>query len=123
MNIATEVKENVNKSKPEKPERDWELVPNEELKPTKARGAKLEKIRRSWLAMENHNNQCIEKNQKWYVGLRTLSELSGCNGQDISPWIAEHKVMIDDHNAKHQLGVHHNKAHKNININDVIKWR
>jgi len=51
-----------------------------------------------------------------------MVELSGCNGQDVSPWIPEHKQMIDDHNVKHELGVHHNKVHTDIYINDVIKW-
>lgn len=35
--------------------------------------------------------------------------------------IAEHKQLIDDHNAKHELGVHHNKVHK-VSITEVINW-
>ena len=108
-------------TKPPKPEKDWESVPSEELKTTKVSGAALEKIRRAYLAITAHNDNATEKNQKWYVGLRILSELSGCNGQLISPWIAEHKQLIDDHNAKHELGVHHNKVHK-VSITEVINW-
>jgi len=109
-------------SKPPQPEKDWEAVPSEELRESKARGAAEEKIRRSFNAIANHNDYtATELNQKWVVNNQALRQLSGCNGQLVSDWIKRHQMAVDDHNNKHGLSQYHNKRHGKP-ITEVISW-
>lgn len=127
QNVKTEVKKQP-EAKPVVLEKDWEAVPSEELKASKARGAADEKIRRSFMAIADHNdhkardiNGNPDPNQMWFIGNQALRQLSGCNGQLVADWMERHRGAINDHNNKHGLGQYHNKRHKQP-IVEVISW-
>jgi hypothetical protein len=115
------------KTKPETPEKDWESVTSEELKASKHRGAAEEKIKRSFLAIANHNDHKARDNngqpdikQMWAVTNQALRQVSGCNGQLVKDWMESHHGAINDHNAKYGLGQYHNKGKGDIT--SVISW-
>ena len=106
---------------------DWESMPSEELKNNKSRGAAQEKLRRSFLAITEHNdhkardnNGQPDANQMWVVNNQALRQLSGCNGMLVKDWMEAHRVAIDDHNNKYGLGTYHNKGRGDIN--EAISW-
>jgi Telomere resolvase len=115
------------KAKPETPEKDWESVTSEELKASKHRGAAEEKIKRSFIAIANHNDHKARDNngqpdikQMWSITNQALRQVSGCNGQLVRDWMELHHGAIDDHNAKHGLGQYHNKGKGDIT--QVVNW-
>ena len=111
------------KPQEEKPEKDWESVADEVLRDSKERGVAEEKVRRSFLALVNHNDyKATETDNKWVIGVRSLQELAGVNHAVASRWVEAHKPLIDDHNAKHSLTQYHNQRHgkAGVKIWDVI---
>jgi regulator of replication initiation timing len=125
---AEDVVDQQPEAKPVAPEKDWESVPSEELKASKARGAADEKIRRSFLAIATHNdhkakdvNGNPDPSQQWFIGNQALRQLSGCNGQLVADWMGRHRLAIDDHNSKYGLGQYHNKRHKQ-SISEAVSW-
>lgn len=111
--------------KVEKPEKDWESVPDEELRSSKQQGVAEEKVRRSYMAIANHNDyKASSADQKWVIGVRSLQDLAGVNHAVVSRWVEAHKPLVDDHNAKHGLTQYHNQRHgKNgVKIWDVIDY-
>ena len=109
------------KSKPKEDDTDWESMSSEELKQNKTRGAAEEKLRRSYLAITNHNdhkardnNGQPDTNQMWVINNQALRQLSGCNGMLVKDWMERHKTAIDDHNNKYGLGIYHNKGRGDI---------
>jgi hypothetical protein len=107
----------------EKPvEKDWESIPSEDLKGKHTPGSAEEKIRRAVKAIMAHNDYKAPSNsERWFIGVRSIQDLSGCNYAPIKKYIDDHKTMIDDHNAKHNLSNQHNKKHKQ-QISDVTTW-
>ncbi|WP_051469891.1 protelomerase family protein [Fischerella sp. PCC 9605] len=105
---------------PQKPSRDWESISSEELKPLRTNGAVDEKIRRAFLAITNYNDAQPSNASRWVINNQALRQLSGCNGQRVSSWMAHHKISIDDHNNKYGLGQYHNKGRGDIT--EVISW-
>ena len=110
------------KVKPEQPEKDWQSVPSEELRNSKARGASDERIYRAFKAVCDYNDQAPSNDQRWFIGNVTLRDLSGCNGMLVKDWMERHHQSVDDHNLKYGLGQYHNKRHRNIDVVDVVKW-
>ena len=110
------------KVKPEQPEKDWQSVPSEELRNSKARGASDERIYRAFKAVCDHNDRAPSNDQRWFIGNVTLRDLSSCNGMLVKDWMERHQISINDHNHKYGLGQYHNKRHKNVKVGDVIKW-
>lgn len=115
------------KVKPNKVEQDWESVPSEELRKSKARGAVEEKLRRSYLAIANHNDHKARDNsgqpdmsKMWAITNQALRQLSGCNGQLVKAWMENHRIAIDDHHNKYGLGQYHNKGKGDIT--QAISW-
>lgn len=93
------------------------------LRDSKERGVAEEKVRRSYVALCDHNDyKASEVNDKWAIGVRSLQELAGVNHAVASRWVEAHKLLVDDHNTKHGLGQFHNQRHgKNgVKIWDVI---
>lgn len=106
-------------SKPQeiKPEKDWESVADEELRDSKERGVAEEKVKRSFLALVDHNDcKAIDTANKWAIGVRSLQELAGVNHAVASRWVEAHKPLIEDHNAKHYLSQYHNQRHGKAGI-------
>ena len=118
----------VSESKPpritsnQKPVKDWSMVSNEELKPSKEKGAADEKVRRAYQSMANYNDyQAVSNDQRWFIGTRSLIEMSGCNYQVVKRWLGMHRMVVDDHNSKYGLGTHHNRKHVGEEIRQTIK--
>ena len=100
---------------------------SEELKESKTRGVAEEKLRRSYLAITNHNdhkardnNGQPDTNQTWVVNNQALRQLSACNGMLVENWITRHQTSIDDHSNKYGLGTYHNKGRGDIA--EAISW-
>ena len=105
----------------------WESVPSEELKKSKGRGAVEEKLKRSFLAIANHNdykardnNGQPDQSKMWAITNQALRQLSGCNGQLVKVWMENHRIAIDDHHNKYGLGQYHNKGKGDIT--QAISW-
>ena len=107
----------------EKPvEKDWESIPSEDLKGKHTPGSAEEKIRRAIKAIMEHNDYTAPSNsERWFIGVRSIQDLSGCNHAPIKKYVEDHKTMIDGHNAKHGLSNQHNKKHRQT-ISQVISW-
>ena len=124
---STSTSKKTAKSKPKEDDTDWESMSSEELKESKTRGAAEEKLRRSYLAITNHNDHKArnndgqpDTNQMWVVNNQALRQLSGCNGMLVKDWMVRHQTAIDDHNNKYGLGIYHNKGRGDIT--EVIRW-
>ena len=118
---VTSSRKKVRKSKPKEDDTDWESLSDEELKKNKSRGAAQEKLRRSFLAITNHNDHKARDNngqpdisQMWVINNQALRQLSGCNGMLVKDWMECHQTAIDDHNSKHGLSPYHNKGRGEI---------
>jgi hypothetical protein len=119
---------NITKPKqPKEDDTDWESMSSEELKQNKSRGGAEEKLRRSFLAITNHNDHKARDNhgqpdssQMWVINNQALRQLSGCNGMLVKDWMERHQGAIDDHNSKYGLGTYHNKGRGDIT--EVISW-
>jgi hypothetical protein len=104
------------------PEKDWESIPSEDLKGKHTPGSAEEKIRRAVKAIMDHNDyKATSNSDRWFIGVRSIQDLSGCNYAPIKKYVDEKSVMIFDHNAKYGLSNQHNKKHKQ-QISDVITW-
>ncbi|MBW4449174.1 MAG: telomere resolvase [Spirirestis rafaelensis WJT71-NPBG6] len=103
-------------------EKDWEAIPSEDLKGKHTPGSAEEKIRRTVKAIMDHNNyKAPSNNERWFLGVRSIQDLSGCNYAPIKKYVDDHKTMINDHNSKFSLSNQHNKKHSQ-KISDVITW-
>jgi hypothetical protein len=113
----------VSAPEPEKPvEKDWESIPSEDLKGKHTPGSAEEKIRRAVKAIMDHNDyKATNNSDRWFIGVRSIQDLSGCNYAPIKKYVDEKSVMIFDHNAKYGLSNQHNKKRKQ-KIFDVITW-
>ena len=127
QNESTSSNSKTAKSKPKEDDTDWESVSSEELKQNKSRGAAEEKLRRSYLAITNHNDHKARNNngqpdtsQMWVINNQALRQLSGCNGMLVKDWMTRHQGAIDDHNSKYELGTYHNKGRGDIT--KAISW-
>ena len=118
-----EPKTTTSTSEPEKTvEKDWESIPSEDLKGKHTPGSAEEKIRRTVKAIMEHNDyKAPSNNERWFIGVRSIQDLSGCNYTPIKKYVDDHKTMIDDHNVKYGLSNQHNKKHKQ-EIGLVIRW-
>jgi hypothetical protein len=103
-------------------DKDWESIPSEDLKGKHTPGSAEEKIRRVVKAIMEHNDyKAPSNNERWFLGVRSIQDLSGCNYAPIKKYLDERSTMIFDHNAKYGLNNQHNKKHKQ-HISDVITW-
>jgi len=120
---TAEPKATTSTPKPEKAlEKDWESIPSEDLKGKHTPGSAEEKIRRAVKAIMDHNDyKATNNSDRWFIGVRSIQDLSGCNYAPIKKYVDEKSVMIFDHNAKYGLSNQHNKKHKQ-QISDVITW-
>ena len=127
QNKTTSTSSKTTKSKPKEDDTDWESMSSEELKQNKTRGAAEEKLRRSYLAITNHNDHKARDNngqpdidKMWVINNQALRQLSGCNGMLVKDWMERHQTAIDDHNNKYGLGTYHNKGRGDIT--EAIGW-
>lgn len=86
---------------PIKEEIDWQAKGDAEVWGSKAPGAALEKIRRSYQAICLYNDTVATGDgDRLAVTNQALRDLSGCNGLLVRDWIEQHKDEIISHNAK-----------------------
>lgn len=109
--------------------KDWESVPSEELKGSKAPGSAEEKIRRIIKAIADYNDYTATSNSdRWYIGIRTIQDAakdadgSGSIRYDaIKRFLETYGQTVSDHNAKYELSSQHNKRHS-VAISSLIDW-
>ncbi|MCC5638729.1 telomere resolvase [Nostoc sp. CHAB 5844] len=88
----------------EKEEIDWTAKSDAEVWGSKAPGAAVEKIRRSYLAICQYNDTVATGDgDRLAVTNLALRDLSGCNGLFVRDWIEEHKDEVISHNAKYGM--------------------
>ncbi|WP_375477252.1 protelomerase family protein [uncultured Nostoc sp.] len=86
---------------PIKEEIDWQAKTDTEVWGSKAPGASVEKIRRSFQAICLYNDTVATgDSDRLAVTNQALRELSGCNGLVVRDWIEAHKDEVISHNAK-----------------------
>ncbi|OUL23821.1 hypothetical protein BV378_20625 [Nostoc sp. RF31YmG] len=90
-------------------ESDLTTVPTEDLlsSPTyKTHPGRAEELtRRAIYALETHNNNCTEKNQKWMITQTAIQALTGSKPATIKAILEKYKTRIDDHNGKHEISI------------------
>lgn len=104
----------------EKADIDYEGLSRDELVKIKSPAAAREKIRRSFMAICNHNDAQPSNATRWAINNQGLRQLSGTNGLMVGDWMKEHELVISDHNQKYGLSQYHNKGKGDIS--KAIKW-
>ncbi|MBD2667391.1 hypothetical protein [Richelia sinica] len=104
-------------------ESDLSAVPTTELlSSTKYKthpGRADELARRAIVALENHNNNCTEKHQKWMITQTAIQSLIGSKPATVKAILEGYKTRLDDHNSKHELSPYDNRK-PGKRIEDVI---
>ena len=104
-------------------EKDWSAIATEKLKGQKIPGSAEEKIRRAVKAILDYNDYTATSNDmRWFLGVRSIQDLSGCNYAPIKKFLEDYKIMIDDHNTKYSLSNQHNKRHTKKIGEIIVNW-
>lgn len=104
-------------------EKDWVNTPTEELKGKKIPGSAEEKIRRAIQGIIDFNDYTApSNNERWFIGVRSIQDLSGCNYSPIKKFVDDYSTMIADHNAKYGLSNQHNKRHTKKITEIIANW-
>jgi hypothetical protein len=72
-------------------------------------GRAEELTRRAIYALENHNNNCTEKSQKWHINQTAIQSLTGSKPATIKAILERYQSRLDDHNRKHELNPYDNR--------------
>jgi uncharacterized protein (DUF1778 family) len=72
-------------------------------------GRAEELTRRAIYALETHNNNCTEKNQKWMITQTAIQSLTGSKPATIKAILERYQNRLDDHNQKHELNPYDNR--------------
>jgi len=109
---------------------DWELKTNADLWGSKAKGAAVEKIRRSFMAITTYNDTLATgDNDRLAITNQALRELSGVNGLVVGDWIKSHADEIITHNSKYgmqnskdpsKVETYYNKRHGQEKITSIL---
>lgn len=112
-------------------ETDWESKSNAELWASKASGASVEKIRRSFLAITSYNDTIATgDNDRLAITNQALRTLSGVNGLLVGDWIKAHTDEVVSHNAKYGMQnakdptkaeTYYNKRHGQEKIEKILE--
>jgi hypothetical protein len=105
--------------KTRKHEEDLTTVPTEKLLNDKEfsthPGRAEELTKRAIRAMTIYNDEvATEKDQKWCITQTAISGLIGARASSIKKAMAPFKVVIDDHNSKHELNDYSNRKNKGV---------
>jgi hypothetical protein len=105
--------------KTRKHEKDLTTVPTEKLLNDKEfsthPGRAEELTKRAIRAMTIHNDEiATEKDQKWCITQTAISGLIGARASSIKKAMEPFKVVIDDHNSKHELNDYSNRKNKGV---------
>ncbi|MBE9038114.1 protelomerase family protein [aff. Roholtiella sp. LEGE 12411] len=89
---------------PPKEEIDWTAKSDADVWGSKAPGAAVEKIRRSFQAICLYNDTVATGDgDRLAITNQALRDLSGCNGLLVRDWIDQHKDEVISHNAKYEM--------------------
>ncbi|MEA5508054.1 protelomerase family protein [Halotia wernerae UHCC 0503] len=89
---------------PPKEEIDWTVKSDADVWGSKAPGAAVEKIRRSFQAICLYNDTVATGDgDRLAITNQALRDLSGCNGLLVRDWIEEHKDEVISHNSKYGM--------------------
>jgi uncharacterized protein YoxC len=87
-----------------KEEIDWTAKSDADVWGSKAPGAAVEKIRRSFQAICLYNDTVATGDgDRLAITNQALRDLSGCNGLLVRDWIEQHKDEVISHNAKYEM--------------------
>jgi hypothetical protein len=94
-------------------ESDLSAVPTQELltsvKYKTHPGRAEELVKRAIIALENHNNNCTEKSQKWMITQTAIQSLIGSKPATVKAILENYKTRLDEHNSKHELSPYDNR--------------
>ncbi|MBH8552980.1 hypothetical protein I8751_11495 [Nostocaceae cyanobacterium CENA357] len=81
-------------------------------------------IKLAILALENHNNNCTKKSQKWHINQNILQSLTRSKPTIVKKMSQKYKTRLDDHNNKHGLNPYDNckpeiKIEQSINLAEI----
>ncbi|MBD2441009.1 hypothetical protein [Nostoc sp. FACHB-110] len=102
---------------------DLTSVPTAELMSEKYKthpGRADELTRRAIYALEVHNNNCTQRNQKWHINQTAIQTLTGSKPATIKKILENYQTRLDDHNTKHELNPYDNRK-PGIKIEEAIK--
>ncbi|MEA5551655.1 hypothetical protein VB713_11805 [Anabaena cylindrica UHCC 0172] len=103
---------------------DLSAVPTQELLTSakyKTHPVRAEELaKRAIVALENHNNNCTEKSQKWMITQTAIQSLIGSKPATVKAILENYKTRLDDHNSKHDLTPYDNRKADKSKIEDVI---
>lgn len=94
-----------------------ELLTSAKYKTHPVRAEELAK--RAIVALENHNNNCTEKSQKWHINQTAIQSLIGSKPATVKAILQNYTTRLDDHNSKHDLSPYDNRK-KGKTIQDDI---
>lgn len=89
-----------NKKAPSEPLGELSMIEPSRLFKVRGKGTPKEKLNRAFQAIKDYNNDNPESRVILTNGL--LRQLTGCNGQDVSPWMSEHNDEIVSHFSNFQ---------------------
>ncbi|GAA6614895.1 hypothetical protein [Scytonema sp. NUACC26] len=85
-----------------------ELLNNKEYRTLPGRVEEL--ATRAIQAMIHHNDMATEKNQKWCITATAINTLTGSKMGLIKDVMEQRKIVIEDHNNKHELNPYDNRG-------------
>ncbi|MGM3308895.1 hypothetical protein ACSQ6I_23440 [Anabaena sp. WFMT] len=94
-----------------------ELLTSAKYKTHPGRAEELAK--RAIVALENHNNNCTEKSQKWMITQTAIQSLIGSKPATVKAILENYKTRLDDHNTKHDLTPYDNRKKDKIIQDDI----
>lgn len=110
---------------------DWKSKSHTELWASKASGASVEKIRRSFLAITSYNDTIATgDNDRLAITNQALRTLSGVNGLLVGDWIKSHADEVIGHNTKYgmqnakdpaKVETYYNKRHGQEKIEKILE--
>ena len=69
-----------------------------------------ELTKRAIKAIQMHNDNCTETDQKWFLSATAINGLTGSRVQSVNEVLKDYKQMVDDHNNKHGLTAYTNRG-------------
>ncbi|KAB8315332.1 hypothetical protein SD81_032650 [Tolypothrix campylonemoides VB511288] len=85
-------------------------------------GRAEELTKRAIVAIQRHNDNAPEKDQRWMITQTSLQSLTGSRPATIKKIIEQYKGMIDDHNNKYGLNPYDNRKGGDRKIENEINF-
>lgn len=92
----------------------------EDLKKMTFRGVAATRIEQIIIRIMEHNDSQPEKQNKFCITESLVFKLTGSNRKAITDYFDSHRILIEDHNQKHQLTNEDNRKGKGIDIKSML---